>query len=431
MLRIKGGTVIDPFTRVKEKLDIFIKDDKIVFIGTEEEMDRYLSLEWKQKTITVLDAGGCVVAPGLMDVHVHFRDPGFTYKEDILSGARAALAGGFTRVVLMANTRPVVDNVETIQYVLKKGEQTKLHVETCAAVSRGFEGKELVDMALLKAHGAVGFTDDGIPLLDEEFVRAAMEAAVKVDMPLSFHEENPKYITNNGINHGEASEHFHIGGSDRQAEISMIKRDIRLAEETGAIIDIQHISTKEGVALVREAKKKYSNIHAEATPHHFSLDEEAAIKYGTLAKMNPPLRTQADKIAIIAGLSDGTIDMIATDHAPHSMEEKQKPVTEAPSGIIGLETALPLAVTNLVHKGYMELMDVLDRMIVGPARLYGMQPDTIEEEKKANLVIFNPDETFVYDHSNSKSENSPFLGERLYGKIHATIVDGEIVYTND
>lgn len=432
MLYIKNSRVIDPLTKKDGILDVFIKQGKIAKVADSKAMAAYLKengLDESRKDMEVIDAKGCVVSPGLTDVHVHFRDPGFIYKEDILSGARAALAGGITTVVLMANTRPVVDNEETLSYVLQKGKESGLRVKTCASISKGLQGKELVDMALLKEKGAAGFTDDGIPLLEEAFVKAAMEQAVKLGMPLSFHEENPANITNNGINKGKASEHYGIGGSDRMAEISMIDRDIRLAQETGAQIDIQHISTKEGVELVRKARAVHANIHAEATPHHFSLTEDAAIKYGTLAKMNPPLRTEEDRMAIIEGLADGTIEIIATDHAPHAAEEKAKPLTEAPSGILGLETALPLAVTNLVRPGYMTLMQVIERMTLGPAALYGFEPDSIEEGKRADVIIFNPEETFRYEKSLSKSQNSPFLGQTLYGKLHATIVDGEIVYS--
>jgi dihydroorotase len=426
MLYIKNGRVVNPVTGMDEELDILIEQGKIVKVEKQDIIQSQLP----DSGVETIDAAGCVVAPGLTDVHVHFRDPGFTHKEDICTGAKAALAGGITTVVLMANTKPVVDNEETLAYILEKGKTTGLHVKTCASISKGLQGKELVDMPQLKAKGAVGFTDDGIPLLDEKFVKKAMEEAVRLHMPLSFHEENPAFIVNNGIHKGKASAYFQVGGSDRQAEISMIERDIALAKETGAVIDIQHISTKEGVALVRDARKNYPNIHAEATPHHFSLTEEALIEHGTLAKMNPPLRTEEDRMAIIEGLTDGTIEIIATDHAPHAKEEKEKPLTEAPSGILGLETALPLAITNLVRPGYMSLLQVLERMVVGPAKLYGFEADSIQEGKRADVIIFHPQESFVYEKSLSKSQNSPFLGQTLYGKIHMTITDGKIVYRN-
>ena len=277
MLLIKNGYMIDPKSGWDGNYDILVDGEKIIRIGKK--------LEVPKSGCQVLDAEGLLVAPGLVDVHVHFREPGFTKKEDITTGAKAAAKGGFTTVVLMANTRPCVDNLETLSYVIKRGEETGIHVKTCANVTVGMQGQKLTEMRKLAEAGAAGFTDDGIPLLDENLVREAMKMAAALDLPISFHEENPAYIENNGINRGKASEYYGIGGSDRQAEISMIERDLKLALETGANIDIQHISTKEGVELVRRAKEEGHNIHAEATPHHFTLTEDAAIQYGTLAKI--------------------------------------------------------------------------------------------------------------------------------------------------
>ena len=271
-------------------------------------------------TQEILDAKGCIAAPGLVDVHVHFRDPGFTYKEDIESGSLAAAKGGYTSVILMANTKPVVDQEETLSYILEKAGKSPVHIYSCACVTKGMRGQELVDMDKLYKCGAVGFTDDGLPLMEADVVRRAMEQAARLNVPISFHEEDPSLIMNSGINRGKVSEQLGLGGAPREAEITMIERDLTLALETGAAIDIQHISTKEGVELVRQARKKSDRIHAEATPHHFSLTEEAVLEHGTLAKMNPPLRTEDDRQAIIEGLKDGTIDLIATDHAPHSAE---------------------------------------------------------------------------------------------------------------
>ena len=313
MIFIKNAYVTDPAGGREEKADILLKDGKIVKIGQIKEEE----LAAEPASLRVIDAEGLVAAPGLVDVHSHFRDPGFTYKEDIETGAKAAAKGGYTTVVLMANTKPCVDNEETLRYVIEKGKQTGIHVYTCATVTMGMQGKEIVPMEELAQKGAVGFTDDGVPVLSEEIVEEAMKRAAALQMPLSFHEENPAYIENNGVNAGKAAAHYHIGGSKREAEIDLVGRDLEIALKTGAAIDIQHISTKEAVELVRQAKKRGSNIHAEATPHHFTLTEDAVITYGTLAKMNPPLREESDRRAIIEGLKDGTIDMIATDHAPH------------------------------------------------------------------------------------------------------------------
>ena len=380
MIFIKNAYVTDPAGGREEKADILLKDGKIVKIGQIKEEE----LAAEPASLRVIDAEGLVAAPGLVDVHSHFRDPGFTYKEDIETGAKAAAKGGYTTVVLMANTKPCVDNEETLRYVIEKGKQTGIHVYTCATVTMGMQGKEIVPMEELAQKGAVGFTDDGVPVLSEEIVEEAMKRAAALQMPLSFHEENPAYIENNGVNAGKAAAHYHIGGSKREAEIDLVGRDLEIALKTGAAIDIQHISTKEAVELVRQAKKRGSNIHAEATPHHFTLTEDAVITFGTLAKMNPPLREESDRRAIIEGLKDGTIDMIATDHAPHSKEEKEKPITEAPSGIIGLETALPLSVTELVETGDMTLMSVLEKLTCNPADLYHLPAGRLTENGPAD-----------------------------------------------
>ena len=427
MKLIQGGTVVDPCKGTMYRKDILIKDGKIAEISEKIDASDY------GKEVQIIDASGKKIGPGLVDVHVHFRDPGFTYKEDIETGALSAAKGGFTAVVLMANTKPTVDNEETLAYVLEKGEKTAIHVHTCAAITKSLQGETMTDMEGLKDAGAVGFTDDGIPILSEELVRAAMEKAAKLDVPLSFHEEDPSFIDNNGINRGKASAHFGIGGSDRMAEISLVERDLEIALSTGAAFNVQHISAKESVELVRKAKKKaselgQSNIHAEATPHHFTLTEEAAVKYGTLAKMNPPLREEADRMAVIEGLADGTIDLIAPDHAPHSSEEKERPITEAPSGIIGLETAFALAVTNLVKPGYLTLTQLFDRMSLAPAKMYHLPYGNLEVGKDADMIIFDDEKEITFDRFVSKSSNSPFLGQTFYGTIEMTICKGEIAY---
>ncbi len=431
MMLIENGMVIDPANGIKKQASILIKEGKIAkIIENQQELDAL-----QINSCDRINALGCIVAPGLVDVHVHFRDPGFTHKEDIETGAKAALRGGFTSVVLMANTNPVVDNAETLTYVLEKGKKTDLKVYTCATVTKGMSGKELTDMELLFAKGAVGFTDDGKPILDTMILEQALKKAAALKVPVSLHEENPAYIQNNGVNAGTAAEYFKIAGSPREAEISMIERDLQIALETGAILNIQHISTKEGVALVREAKRKaaelgFNNIHAEATPHHFSLTQDAVLAYGTLAKMNPPLREEADRQAVIEGLKDGTIDMIATDHAPHSEEEKARSITEAPSGIVGLETALALGITNLVDTGYLSIEILIERMSTAPARLYKLSAGTLSEGAPADLVIFNMSASWTVETFLSKSSNSPFVGQTLKGMVKYTIVDGKVVYTN-
>lgn len=449
MIYITNGYVIDPKTAFEGYRDILIQEDKIVAMaekGTplsellcrgclaksagKPEQGEQSGAADAQEQIEYIDAAGQIIAPGLVDVHVHFRDPGFTYKEDIMSGAAAAAKGGFTSVVLMANTKPSVDNRETLSYILKKGRETGIHVYTCANVTKGMKGQELVDMEELSGAGAAGFTDDGVPILDEKILREALRRAAKLGKPVSLHEEDPAYIANNGIHAGKAAAHYGIGGSPREAEISMVERDIRLALEEEADLSIQHISTKEAVELVRQAKKKSTHIFAEATPHHFTLTEEAAIAHGTLAKMNPPLREEADRLAIIKGLQDDTIDMIATDHAPHSAEEKEKPVTEAPSGIIGLETALSLGIRELVKPGHLNMMKLLDKMGLAPAGLYHLNAGYLAEGGPADLVIFNQDDVWRVEKDKfaSKASNSPFIGEEMPGVVTCTICGGKVVY---
>lgn len=424
MLLIQNITIADPKTMKETLGDILVKDGKIAQIAGSKTIQPTADME-------IIDGTGLVAGPGLIDVHVHFRDPGLTYKEDIYTGAKAAAAGGFTTVVMMANTKPAIDSVETLQYVLEKGRETDIHVESCATVTIGMQGKQLVDMDALKAAGAIGFTDDGVPILEEALAKEAMKETARLHVPISFHEENPQFIANNGINRGKASEYFQIGGSDRQAEIVMIERDVKLALETGADINVQHISTKEGVEWIRQGKQKGGNVWAEATPHHIALTEEAAIKHGTLAKMNPPLRTEEDRKAIIQGIADGTIDLIATDHAPHSVEEKSKKITEAPSGIIGLETSLALCNTHLVQTGVINHAQLMEKMSYNPARLYHLEETRghISVGAEADLVLYDPTETWTVGETfQSKAVNTPFVGTTLTGCVRYTICEGKIVY---
>lgn len=418
MILIKGGRVVDPKTGVDALLDIVLDGGKIVRIGTD------LSTDYDR----IIDAAGLTIAPGLIDVHVHFRDPGLTYKEDIHTGAKAAAKGGFTTVVCMANTRPVVDNAETLEYVIEEGRKTGIHVLSAATITKGMKGEELTDMEELKSRGAAGFTDDGMPIKDAKLVEMAMKEAVRLNVPLSFHEEDPSFITDNGINQGAVSRELGIGGSPSLAEDVMIARDCMLALHTGATVDIQHISSGNSVRMIKLAKELGADVMAEVTPHHFSLDETAVLKHGTLAKMNPPLRTAKDREMIIKGLADGTIDIIATDHAPHSAEEKGKPLTQAPSGIIGLETALALGITNLVRPGHLTMLQLMEKMSLNPAVLYRLDKGWLDEGADADLVIFDENEKWIAGNYVSKSSNSPFTGEQLYGKVKYTICNGVIVY---
>lgn len=422
MILIKNGRVIDPAKGTDDVMDMVIDGGKIKAMGHYPENGEYE---------TVIDASGLTVGPGLIDVHVHFRDPGLTYKEDIGTGAAAAKKGGFTTVVTMANTKPPVDSEETVRYVLEEGKKTGIHVLPAACVSVGMKGQELTDMDALKAAGAVGFTDDGIPLMDQRLVRQAMLKAKELDVPLSFHEEDPVFISENGIHAGEAAKALGIQGSPALAEDALVARDCMLALHTGASVNIQHISSVNSVRMVKLAKELGADVTAEVTPHHFTLTESAVLEHGAMAKMNPPLRTEKDRLGIIEGIKDGSIDMIATDHAPHSAEEKAvEPVWKAPSGIIGLETALALAVTNLVKPGHLTMVQLMEKMSLNPAKLYRFDKGSVAEGADADLVIFDENErwTVTEDDIASKSHNTPFIGAELYGRVKYTICGGRIVY---
>lgn len=422
MILIKNGRIVDPVRQFDDIADILIDGKTIVKVGKNLEFDE------NDSNLRVIDASGLVVAPGLVDAHVHFRDPGFTYKEDIETGAKAAAKGGFTMVVCMANTKPAVDNLETLKYIQDKAAKTGIHILQASTITKGLQGKELVDMDAMANAGACGFTDDGIPILNEKILVEAMEKAGELDLPVSLHEEDPAFIIRPGVNQGTVSEKLGYGGASRTAEDVMVARDVILALHTGASVCIQHISSGNSVELVRTAKKLGADVHAEATPHHFTLTEDAVLEYGTLARMNPPLRTEKDRQEIIEGIKDGTIDMIVTDHAPHSMEEKAKPLADAPSGITGLETSLSLGIKSLVQPGHISLMKLMELMSKNPAEFYRMEPASITEGAVADLVIFGENELWTVDKFASKASNSPFKGWELPGKVHFTICDGNIVY---
>lgn len=416
---IKNGFLINPRTNISEITDIRVENGIIC------EMGQLTSTENE----VILDISGLTIAPGLIDTHIHFRDPGFTYKEDLHTGSLAAAKGGFTSVICMANTKPVVDSAEALTDILERAKNENIRIYQTCSVTKGLQGKEINDLDALAKAGACGFTDDGIPIMDASLCYKAMKKAAELDMPVSLHEEAPAFISENGINHGAASKHLGIDGSPALAEDVMVSRDCMLALHSGAKTVIQHISSGTSVALVRNAKALGANIHAEATPHHFTLTEDAVAIHGSLAKMNPPLRTEKDRLAIIEGLKDGTIDLIATDHAPHSAEEKAKePIWTAPSGITGLETSLGLGITSLVKPGHLTIMQLLEKMTCNPATLYQLPGGSVEVNAPADFVIFNPDEEWTVDGFVSKSSNSPFKGATLYGKIHYTICDGKIVY---
>ena len=417
---IKSGKLINPATNFEGIVDISIEDGLIKEISPSISSDYF---EYDD----IIDAKGMVVSPGLIDIHSHFRDPGFTHKEDLLSGAESAAAGGYTTVILMANTNPKIDSVESLNYVLEKAKDCPINILQEAALTIDFKDK-LVDMDLLHKAGAAGFTNDGVPVMNTKTLRDAMIKAAQLDTVIALHEEDNSLIDNHGINAGPIAEKLGLKGAPRVSEDIMVARDCMLALETGACIDIQHISSGNAVDFIRYAKSIGVKVFAEATPHHFTLTEDDVLEHGVLAKMNPPLRSAEDRERIIAGLIDDTIEIIATDHAPHTDKEKNVDFTKAPSGIIGLETALPLAVTELVMKNRLSMIHMLSKFTSNPARYYKLDKGNIEIGKVADICIFDPDQEYRVKGFKSKSSNSPFLGRSLYGKVKYTLVAGKIVY---
>ena len=417
---IKGGRVIDPLYKRDEVLDIKIEDGKIVEIAKD--------IEASSGNEEIIDARGKIVVPGLIDVHVHFRDPGQTHKEDLVTGSQAAIAGGFTSVVQMANTSPKIDSKEKIIEHYKRARDLPLKVFTVSALTRNFGDLELVDMEENFKRGALAFTDDGIPNRNSKLILEAMNRAKELGAIISFHEEDPELIEQNGINHSEVSDKLGIYGSPKIAETSFIARDVAMAIYTGAKISIQHISTGLGVDLVKFGKEMGANIFAEVTPHHIALNDSAVLEYGSLAKMNPPLRSEEDRLRIIEGLKEGTIEIIATDHAPHTAEEKSKEITKAPSGIIGLETSFSICYENLVLTKEISLMKLIELMSTNPARIYGLEGGEICQGKIADLAIIDLESEYKIDKYKSKSSNTPFKDKTLRGEVLYTISEGKIVF---
>ncbi|HEL2110992.1 TPA: dihydroorotase [Streptococcus suis] len=420
MLLVKNGRVVDPQSGLDKVCDLLIDGKKIVKIAES------ISDDVEQ----VIDATGLIVAPGLVDVHVHFREPGQTHKEDIHSGALSASAGGFTSVVMMANTSPTISTVETLKEVLEAANKEAIHIYSVATITDHFDGQNLTDFPALLEAGAVAFSDDGIPLTNAGVVRKAMKLAKAHDCLISLHEEDPDLNGILGLNEQVAEKHFHVCGATGVAEYSMVARDVMIAYETGARVHIQHLSKAESVKVVEFAQGLGAKVTAEVAPQHFSRTEDLLLTKGANAKMNPPLRLESDRLAVIEGLKSGVISVIATDHAPHHADEKNvEDVTQAPSGMTGLETSLSLGLTHLVEDGHLTLLQLLEKMTINPAKLYGLDAGYLSENGPADLVIFDPhaDRLVTADFA-SKSANSPFVGDSLKGEVRFTISDGKIVF---
>ena len=419
MKLIKNGRVIDPKSQFDARADILIDGQKIIAIGQ----------DLTQADAEIIDATGKIVAPGLIDGHVHFREPGQTHKEDIHTGSLSAARGGFTTVVMMANTNPTVSTVETLTEVLSSAAREKIHVKSVATITDQFDGQTLTDFESLLKAGAAGFSDDGIPFTDAGRVRRAMQKAASFDTILVLHEEDPQLTGVLGINDGAIAHQCGVIGAPTVSEYSMVARDAMLALDTKARVHFQHLSAGESVDVIRFAKSLGAQVTAEVTPQHFSITEDAILTHGTTAKLNPPLRRSSDIEKLIVGLQDGTIDVIATDHAPHTHAEKDQEFTKAPSGMIGLETSLSLGLTHLVAPGHLSLMSLLEKMTSNPAQVMRLDAGYLAENGAADLVIFDADAVRkVTTDFASKSSNSPFVGNQLQGVIAYTICDGEIVY---
>ncbi len=415
MLFIENGHILDPYTGMNAAAHILIDDNGVI-----QNIGKRLTAP---KDCPTIDAQGCTVSPSFVDVHVHFRDPGQTAKETLLTGAAAAVAGGYTTVVCMANTSPVCDNATTLQDILMRAQAAPIHILQACAVTQGLQGKELTDFDTLLAAGAPSFTDDGINLTNAGLCAAAMERAAACGALLSFHEEDPALVPSPGVNFGSAAaQKFEVSGAKPEAEEAMVARDIALALRTGASVLFQHISSANAVSLIRAGKRLGAKIFAEVTPHHLSLTEADVLTHGTLARMNPPLRTEQDRLALIAGLQDGTLDMIATDHAPHTAAEKARVFREAPSGIIGLETAFSVCNTYLVQTGYLSPMGLMERMSRNPAQLYRLSQKAVAVGNPAELVVLDWQAEMQYKTFRSKSSNSPFVDMPLRGAVRGVIM---------
>ncbi|MEJ2492372.1 MAG: dihydroorotase [Desulfuromonadales bacterium] len=403
-----------------EICDVLIDKGRIAAIGKDLEA----------KGAEIIAASGKVVTPGLVDIHVHLRDPGFEYKEDIVSGTRAAVAGGFTAVACMPNTQPVNDNQSVTRYILKKAaEEGHCRVFPVASITKGLQGESLTEMGELRELGVYGVSDDGRPVSNPQLMRRAMEYARPFDMTIISHAEDLDLVDSGVMNDGPVATELGLKGIPWVAEDAATAREIMLAEYTGAHLHVAHVSTQGSIELVRQAKQRGVRVTCEATPHHFTLTDEAVRGYNTNAKMNPPLRSEEDRQAVRQGLADGTVDAIATDHAPHHIDEKNVEFNLAMNGIVGLETALPLSL-RLVEEGLIDLPKAVALLTSGPAAALGLPVGRLEEGGEADVTVFDPELAWTVDATQlvSKSKNTPFHGWQLKGAAVCTIVGGKIAY---
>ena len=420
-LLIQKGRLVDPVGGIGGVMDILIEDGKLAVIGS----------DLREQDAQIIDARGLTVCAGLVDMHVHLREPGLEYKEDISTGTAAAARGGITSLACMPNTKPAVDDPELVRYILRRSaESCGVRVWPIGAVTVGEQGETLTDAQALKEAGAVALSDDGMPIQNANLMRDALIRAKRLGLTILSHCEDADMVRNYAVNEGRVSRALDLPGRPAIAEELMVMRDAMLSEETGAAVHICHISTAGSVDIVRQFKKRGAPITCETCPQYFTFTEDEILTQGAMARVNPPLRTRQDVEAIIAGLKDGTIDVIATDHAPHSAEEKARALPEAPSGMVGLETSLGATLTALYHTGEMDLSDILKKMTFNPACILGIPKGRLSLGGEADFTVFDPYETWTVDPEQfaSKGRNTPFAGRALMGRVKYTIVGGKIVY---
>ena len=420
---IKNGRVLNPSENMDKVIDVLIEDGLIKKKAENIQCD----------ADKVIDAQGCYVMPGLIDLHVHFRDPGLTYKEDIETGSRAAAKGGFTTVCCMPNTKPVIDNVETVEYVINKSKKVGLtNVLPVGAVTKNMAGVEVTNISKLKDAGICAISEDGKSVMNSGVYRKAMKEAARLNIPVMAHCEDINLVEGGVINLGDKSQELGVKGISNAVEDVIAMRDIMLAKETNATLHLCHCSTKDSVEMVRRAKEEGIKVTAEVCPHHFSMCSDDITGNDSNFKMNPPLRAREDMEALIKGLSDDIMDVISTDHAPHSAEEKAKDLEHAPFGIVGLETSVALTITNLVKKGHITPLQMAAKMSYNPAKVLGSNKGTLNENAVADVVVINPDTEYEIDASTfaSKGKNTPFHGYKVNGQVEFTILGGKIVYEN-
>ncbi len=415
---LKNGTIYDPFKQKNIQGNILITNGKINKLGDVEA----------PKGAEIIDCTGLIITHGFCDIHAHFREPGREDKETLLTGAKAALAGGFTRVCVMPNTNPPIDDPEAVRFIVEKAEETPIHIHPIGAITKGQQGKEITEMSAMKSEGAVAFSDDGIPLQNGYVLRLALEYAGMLNVPIINHAEDIPLRNDGVMNESEISTRLGLAGNPDIAESAMIQRDLQVAQATNSILHIPHVSTKKSVEQIKKYKSDNQKVTAEVTPHHLYFNDEALVTYNTNLKVAPPIRTESDRKSLIDALNEGLIDCIATDHAPHTIEEKEAPFDLAPFGMIGLESCFGAVNKVLVQNSGMKIEKLIDLLTITPRKIMDFVQDLFEAGISAEITIIDPKESWTFSKSDiySRSINSPFIGEKLFGKIKYTIVKGSM-----